>query len=93
MDKIKKLLEKEIVRYVIAGGATTVVNIVSFYLLRLFTDLSRSVANIIAISLAILFAFFANKFFVFTESSKKRCRNADTGIYLLCRNKASCDAG
>ena len=54
MDKIKKLLEKEIVRYVIAGGATTVVNIVSFYLLRLFTDLSRSVANIIAISLAIL---------------------------------------
>ena len=71
MDKIKKLLEKEIVRYVIAGGATTVVNIVSFYLLRLFTDLSRSVANIIAISLAILFAFFANKFFVFTESSKK----------------------
>ena len=45
MDKIKKLLEKEIVRYVIAGGATTVVNIVSFYLLRLFTDLSRSVAN------------------------------------------------
>ena len=53
------------------GGATTVVNIVSFYLLRMFTGLSRSGANVIAISLAILFAFFANKFFVFTESSKK----------------------
>lgn len=71
MDTIKKLLKKEIVRYVIAGGATTVVNIVSFYLLRMFTGLSRSGANVIAISLAILFAFFANKFFVFTESSKK----------------------
>ena len=71
MDTIKKLLKKEIVRYVIAGVATTVVNIVSFYLLRMFTGLSRNGANVIAISLAILFAFFANKFFVFTESSKK----------------------
>lgn len=71
MDTIKKLLKKEIVRYVIAGGATTLVNLISFYILRILTDLSRSTANLIAISLAILFAFFANKWFVFTEGSKK----------------------
>lgn len=71
MDTIKKLLKKEIVRYVIAGGATTLVNLISFYILRILTDLSRSAANLIAISLAILFAFFANKWFVFTEGSKK----------------------
>ena len=49
VDKIKKLMEKEMVRYVIAGGMTTAVNLVSFFVLRLVTDLSRSAANIIAI--------------------------------------------
>ena len=63
--KIKKLMEKEMVRYVIAGGMTTAVNLVSFFVLRLVTDLSRSAANIIAIMLAILFAYFANGFYVF----------------------------
>lgn len=67
MDTIKKLLKKEIVRYVIAGGATTVVNIVSFYLLRMFTGLSRSGANVIAISLAILFAFLQISFCIYGE--------------------------
>ena len=70
MSIIKKLLEKEIVRYVIAGGCTTVVNLVVFYGLRILTDLSRSTANIIAVSAAIIFAFFANKFFVFTVNKK-----------------------
>lgn len=70
MDYIKKLLKKEVVRYIIAGGFTTVVNLVSFYALRIFTDFSRNTANIIAISLAIMFAFFANKFFVFSSSKK-----------------------
>lgn len=31
LDKIKKLMEKEMVRYVIAGGMTTAVNLVSFF--------------------------------------------------------------
>lgn len=70
MDFLKKLFQKEIVRYVVAGGCTTLVNLVSFGLLRLLTDLSRSQANIIAITLAIIFAFFANKHFVFESHSK-----------------------
>lgn len=69
MDTIKGLLKKEIVRYVIVGGCTTAVNLVTFSLLRLLTDMSRSVANVIAIICAMIFAFFANKFCVFTGGS------------------------
>lgn len=71
VDKIKKLMEKEMVRYVIAGGLTTAVNLVSFFVLRLVTDLSRSEANVIAIMLAILFAYFANGFYVFQSEHRK----------------------
>lgn len=67
---LKKLLDKEIVRYVIAGGMTTLVNLVSFMLLRAFTDLSRSAANVVAIMLAIIFAFFVNRFFVFVSDHR-----------------------
>lgn len=71
IEKIKRLLDKEMVRYVIAGGMTTGVNIVSFFFLRLVTDLSRSGANVIAIMLAIIFAYFANSLFVFKNENKK----------------------
>lgn len=57
-------------RYLIAGGCTTAVNLVTFFLLRLLTPISRNASNAIAIAMAIAFAYFANKFFVF--QSKKR---------------------
>lgn len=53
----------------IVGGCTTAVNLVTFSLLRLLTDMSRSMANVIAIICAMIFAFFANKFCVFTGGS------------------------
>ncbi len=71
VDKIKKLMEKEMVRYVIAGGLTTAVNLVSFFVLRLLTSLTRSEANVVAIMLAIIFAFFANGFYVFRSEQRK----------------------
>lgn len=71
INKIKELMEKEMVRYVIAGGLTTAVNFVSFFVLRLLTNLSRSEANVIAIMLAIVFAYFANGFYVFISEDRK----------------------
>ena len=85
VDKIKKLMEKEMVRYVIAGGMTTAVNLVSFFVLRLVTDLSRSAANIIAIMLAILFAYFANGFYVFRSDHK--------GVHIICGHASVCHGG
>lgn len=69
---IKKILANEKIRYLIAGGCTTAVNLVTFFLLRLLTPLSRNTSNAIAIAMAIVFAYFANKFFVF-QSKKKGC--------------------
>ncbi len=66
---IKKMLANDKIRYIIAGGCTTFVNLIAFFLLRNFTDISRNVCNAIAIAMAIAFAYFANKLFVF--KSKK----------------------
>lgn len=66
---IKKLLDSDKIRYLIAGGCTTLVNFIVFFALRQFTDISRNVCNIIAILLAIAFAYFANKFFVFASKT------------------------
>ena len=67
---IKKILANEKMRYLIAGGCTTAVNLVTFFLLRLITPISRNACNAIAIAMAIAFAYFSNKFFVFRSKKK-----------------------
>ena len=52
---IKKLYASDVVRYVFFGGCTTLVNLVSFFLLRQ-AGVQRDLANVISIILAILFA-------------------------------------
>ena len=64
-DLIKKMLANDKIRYLVAGGCTTLVNLIAFFLLRNLTDISRNLCNAIAIAMAIAFAYFANKFFVF----------------------------
>lgn len=66
---IKKLLANDKIRYLLAGGCTTFVNLITFFVLRTFTGIGRNTCNAIAIAMAIAFAYFANKFFVF-ESKK-----------------------
>ncbi|MBQ9198616.1 MAG: YfhO family protein [Lachnospiraceae bacterium] len=69
-DLIKKLLKNDKIRYVIAGGLTTFVNMLVFFSLRILTDINRNVCNIIAIIMAIIFAYFINKYFVFRSKTK-----------------------
>lgn len=76
INKIKSLYlkYKEIINYVIVGVLTTVVSIASFYIVRFFiltgdNQLHIQIATIISWILAVLFAFFANKKYVF-ESKK-----------------------
>ena len=64
-DLIKKMLANDKIRYLFAGGCTTLVNLVAFFLLRNFTDINRNTCNAIAIAMAIAFAYFINKLFVF----------------------------
>ena len=77
INRVKELYlkYKEIINYVIVGGLTTVVSIASFYIVRFFiltanNQLHIQIATIISWILAVLFAFFANKKYVF-ESKKK----------------------
>lgn len=76
IEKIKKLYNnyKEIVNYLIIGVLTTVVSLVSFYLVRIFVFTNDSqfdiqFANVISWVLAVLFAFVTNKKYVFESKS------------------------
>lgn len=79
IEKIKKLLMSEGVRYVFIGGCTTVVNFAVYAFFCYLTPLGESdrgitVSNIISVSVAILFAYVANKIIVFrskTDSAKE----------------------
>lgn len=71
---MKKLLvalwKRDAFRYVFFGGCTTLVNLVSFWLLRHFTPLGITVSNVISVFLAIVFAFLVNSGFVFHSQTK-----------------------
>ena len=54
---IARLYGNDVVRYVFFGGCTTLVNLVSFYVLRK-CGLQLTVANIISIIAAILFCLY-----------------------------------
>ena len=70
LTMINKLLANDKVRYLVAGGCTTFVNLITFFILRCFTSIDRNLCNVIAISMAITFAYFANKYFVFRSKTK-----------------------
>ena len=65
MKGIIDFLKTEKMRYLIVGGLTTLVNLVSFHFLVSIIHWDVTISNIISVALAILFAFFANKFVVF----------------------------
>lgn len=58
-----------VVRYVFFGGCTTLVNLGTYYVLRLLTNLSVTKANLISIITAIIFAYFVNSIFVFKSEA------------------------
>lgn len=84
MDSIKNLIKKlygsSVVRYVFFGGCTTMVNLVSFYILRRLS-VRLTAANVISIVLAILFAYVVNSLFVFQD----RCETLKDHIRPFCK--------
>ncbi|MCC8104228.1 MAG: YfhO family protein [Clostridiales bacterium] len=79
---MKKIIQNQAVRYIFFGGCTTAVNLISYYLLCL-AGFNITVANTIAVLLAILFAYVVNKLFVFehrTRSFAQLCREAGSFI-------------
>lgn len=74
MKKIKSLINKfitqEVILYAVFGVLTTVVNLVTFYVLFNLFHINENIANTVAVILAILFAYFTNKDFVFHSEAK-----------------------
>lgn len=70
-QNIKKLLgtiyrkNKEILLYLFLGGITTTISIVSYAICNIAFGINELIANIISWILAVLFAFFTNRRWVF----------------------------
>ena len=71
MDKLKKLLNRETILYIVFGVATTAVNYVVFHFLYnvLWHQNHSLTANAAAFVAAVIFAFVVNKLFVFESRS------------------------
>ena len=65
---------REVLLYLLFGGLTTVVNIVTFYVVRQL-GVEMQISNIIAWIISVLFAFITNKLFVFESKNKSFLEN------------------
>lgn len=92
IKKAKKIYNKhdKIINYLVVGVLTTVVSLVSFYIVRLFiftssTQLHIQIANIISWILSVLFAFITNKKYVFKSSKKGKDKLKEMIKFYLSR--------
>ena len=72
----RKELSAETARYIIIGVLTTLINVGLFRLLlsiiNIDTNIDVTVSNVTSISVSVLFAYIANKLFVFRHRSNSR---------------------
>ena len=64
-----KGLDREEIRYLFAGGLTTLVNFGLFTLMHEIIGIDYMVSNITSISVSVVFAYVVNKIFVFKRRS------------------------
>ena len=77
---IRKMYESSVIRYIFFGGCTTMVNLVSFFILRKL-NVELNIANIISIIVAILFAYIVNSKYVFQD----KCETLRDHIQPFCK--------
>ena len=63
---------KELISYIIVGGCTTLVNFIIYWLLIKLVHQGWLVANVISWIGAVIFAFFANRQYVFKSENDAR---------------------
>lgn len=78
---IKKILNlykkyEEIMNYIIVGGMTTIISILSYNLFRIIlsdpTNLNVQISTVLSWIVAVAFAYFANRIFVFKSNNSKK---------------------
>jgi len=65
LKNVAKLAQSQVSRYLIIGLLTTAISFGSFGLMIYLSAISPHLANSIAVLLAVIFAYFANKIYVF----------------------------
>ena len=68
---MKKLQNSQIIRYIMTGGMTTVINYI-IYILLTAVQLDYLVANSIAWLGAVIFSYYANRHMVFRSGGNKK---------------------
>ncbi len=92
MYKIIELYKKykEIISYLIMGGLTTLVSIVSYFILSWIYDVQNTlwftIANLLSWILAVIFAYVTNKKFVFeSETTDKKSTAKEFILFVSSR--------
>lgn len=83
MKKLLKLYKKykEIINYLIVGGLTTLISLISYYIcVYTFLDPNKSIqlqiANIVSWIACVTFAYFTNRKYVFESKNPKKMQEA-----------------
>ena len=89
-DLFFKCYNNRVLRYCFYGGLATLVNLGSYYLMRHFIpQMPYTVANIISVLLAIIFAYFTNSRFVFRSKAQglphRRVRRLFVTVHALTK--------
>lgn len=85
---MKELFQKykEVLAYLFFGGATTLINIVVFFICQNIFGLNYTISNPISWFLSVLFAFFTNKYFVFdSKHTDRRSFFKEMGLFYWYR--------
>lgn len=65
---------KEIINYLIFGGLTTLISIVTYALFAKVFHIDYLISNVLSWIIAVIFAYITNKIFVFESKSKKNIK-------------------
>lgn len=86
-EKIHAVLNNgELLRYIIIGGLTTVVDFVLFMLMTKVWNMDGGFSNVLSIAASMVFAYLANKAFVFrTHCASVRELLAEAGKFFSSR--------
>ena len=77
---------KELIMYLIFGCLTTIINIVSYYVLYNIFNILNVASTAIAWTISVIFAFITNKIYVFESNSfDKNIILKELGLFLIYR--------
>lgn len=79
-DLILRFYNNDVIRYIFFGGCTTLVNLVCFFVLRK-CNVELTIANVISIIVAIIFAYIVNSKYVFRD----KCETLVDHIRPFCK--------